>query len=50
MNDRRELENRLKEEEMKKAIEEWRRRDKDEFRALVQEKQVGVLLPVIFSV
>ncbi len=40
MNNQRELENREKEEEMKGAIREWRKRGTAEFRILVEREQV----------
>ena len=40
VNNLRELENRQKENEMKQAIDEWRKRETDEFRKLVEDEQV----------
>ena len=41
MNYQREMENRQRENEMKRAIDEWRERTNDEFQALVVKQQVG---------
>ena len=41
MNYQREMENRQRENEMKRAIDEWRERTDDEFHALVVKQQVG---------
>jgi hypothetical protein len=40
LNYQRELENRQKEDEMKEAIREWRKRGTAEFRTLVEKEQV----------
>ena len=41
LNYQREMENRQRENEMKRAIDDWRERTADEFHALVVKQQVG---------
>lgn len=49
INHQRETENRIKEEEMKQAIEEWRIKGSKEFKRLVTEEQVCIKYPLIIE-